>query len=187
MIQSIKEIINYLYRFKSSFLLVIYENEIKGFVDTKDIISLMNSGIDTPESILYETKIKPISSITNEEIKNNKVFILLSFPSKNIDLISQNEMNYLITGEISNLKINFESVMKNLPIPIAITDRTNKIIWVNTSFLDLFQLEEEEIIGKDITIFIPSSNPVIIGRRYKIVSSEIIAYDVKVKLFILLS
>lgn len=186
MIQSIKEIINYLYKFKSSFLLISDENEIKGFVSTKEIISLMNSGIDNPEAILHEIPITPLSSIKREDLESFKNFVILFFPSKNIDLLSQRELLYLITGEIKLMEINFQSIIKNLPIPLVITDRYNKILWLNTAFLDLFYLEEEELIGKDITLLITSQTPTLKDKKYNLVISEIIAYDLKVKVFSLL-
>lgn len=186
MVQTIKEIINYLYKFKSPLLIISDENEIKGFVNTKEIISLMNAGIDSPEAILQEIPILPLSSIRKEDIENNKTFMILSFPTKNIDLIVQRELIYLINGEPKLLEINFESIMKSLPIPSVITDRFNKILWLNTAFQELFHLEEEETIGKDITLIINSHSFTLQGKKYKLLASEIIAYDIKVKVFLLL-
>ena len=183
---TVKDIINYLYRFRSPILILEDESKIIGYTKTKDIIALMNLGIDDPSKIPIETKILNISSINTKEIENHSIFPILNIPNLNIDIISRKELEYLKTNDISTLEINFEAVLRNLPIPILITDRFGKTIWANLNFIEFFSLPEEEIIGKNVLPAIPlklqkSPNK----KSFKIIQSEMIAFDIKVKVIIL--
>ncbi|MFN4245583.1 MAG: PAS domain-containing protein [Brevinematia bacterium] len=182
---TIKEVINYLYRLKSSILLLENESEMIGYTRTKDIIALMNLGIDDPSKILNETKVYNISSLNQNEIEN-ELFPILNFSNFSIDVISKKELKYIQSNDISGLEINFESILKNLPIPIAILDRFNRLIWLNLSFIEVLSLQESEVIGKNIMPLLPLKIQKVGKKNSKIVQSQMIAFDIKVKVIMVL-
>lgn len=185
--RSIKEVINYLYRFKSPILILSDKHEIKGYVKTKDIVVLMNLGFETTESIKNEVKLWDISLIHKENIETTEAFPTLNLSDNNIDLISKRELKYLTTGDPSSLSLDFEILLRNLPIPVAIADRFSKILWANLQFLKLFNMSEEEIIGKDVSLFLPKPDSIHLdNKNFKILLSEMIVYDVKIKSFLLI-
>ncbi|MCX8029812.1 MAG: hypothetical protein N2712_07465 [Brevinematales bacterium] len=186
MLKTIKDIIHYLYKFKSPFLIISNSKSILGFVRTRDVTSLMNIGIENPHSIIEEIKIQPIQDILKEEINNSNTFPVYITHDNSIDLISINELNYFIQGDI-NLPINFEVILKNLPIPIIITDRFNKILWINFACLEHIKLDETDLLGKNIEPLIDFEKMEfsVAGKTLNISKSQIIAIDIKLNVYII--
>ncbi|MEN2997868.1 MAG: PAS domain-containing protein [Brevinematia bacterium] len=183
---TIKDVINYLYRFKSPILLIGDTTSLKGYVNTREIITLMNVGFDEVESIPREAKVNDILSLPKDDVKNSETFPILNLQNNSIDLISRKELFYFIDKDLSHLEIDFEILLRNLPLPIVITDRFNNIVWINLKFLELTDLNDEEIIGRNVNLLFQGEKKktVIKGKEYTVVLSEIIVYDIKVKTFV---
>lgn len=183
---SIKEVIGYLYKLKSPILVICDLYGVKGYVKTKDVIALMNLGFEDSKSIVSESKIYELSHIFEENLDGVFSFPILYIEDMSIDFMSKKELTFLSSKETSLLDLDFESIVRNLPLPLGITDRFNRIMWVNLGFLNLFSLSEEDLMGQEITtLFTRVDNGIIVkGKKYRLVISEIIAFDVKVKVFI---
>lgn len=188
MLKTIKDVIHYLYKFKSPILIISGLESFQGYVRTKDVVSLMNLGFEDVLSIYRELKLEPMSSIFNEDLKNNNVIPTILTHDNSIDLVSKKELEYIISNDPTLFEFNFESILKNLPLPIIITDRFNRIVWLNIAFTRELFLSYDDLIGKSITPFLDSGKTSIsIGNRnFRVIYSELIAMDVKVNVYILL-
>lgn len=184
MIKSLKELIGFLYKFSSSYLVLSDKSSLLGYVRTEDILTLMNIGIDDVDKILTELKLKELSQIFNEKFSQSNLPLLI-LPQKDIDLISVDELKYFIKNE--SLKMNFETIVINFPLPVVITDRFGNIVFVNSKFCEIFGLDKESFLGIDLrnVIDVDKNRTIIKSKAYTLVSSTIIAFNVKVVVHVL--
>ncbi|MCS7299124.1 MAG: PAS domain-containing protein [Spirochaetia bacterium] len=188
MVKTIKDVIHYLYRFKSPILIISNLDGFQGYVRTKDVVSLMNLGVEDVLSIYKELKLEPISNIFSENLNDNNVIPVILTYDNTIDLVSKKELKYITSDDPTLLEINFESILKNLPLPIIITDRFNRIVWLNLASTRELSLSYDDLVGKSILPFLDSGKASISirNRNFRVIHSELIAVDVKVNIYMLI-
>lgn len=190
MVRAIKDVIHYLYKFRSPVLIVSNLDSFQGYVRTKDVVSLMNLGVEDVLSIYKELKLEPISNIFSENLDDSNVIpVILTYDNTiDIDLVSKRELKYITNDDPTLLEINFESILKNLPLPIIITDRFNRIIWLNLASTRELSLSYDDLVGKSILPFLDSGKVSISirSKSFRVIHSELIAVDVKVNVYVLI-
>ncbi len=182
-VSSLHDVINYLFRYSSDFLLVSQKGALIGFIETPEVIALSN--IYSSISEIEEKDIKDIKKLKNSKFEG-KIFPLLDIHDFSIDFISRNELLYL-TGN-SDLNINFEAVLKNFPLPVLISDRFGKIVFANLKFLEIMKVYEEEILGIDTNLIVPSSSSKakVKGKDFLVNKKTMIVGDIKINVIILI-
>jgi PAS domain-containing protein len=182
-VSSLHDVINYLFRYSSEFLLISRKGTLTGFIETPEVIALSN--IYSSISEIEEKDIKDIRKLKNSKFEG-KIFPLLDIHDSSIDFISRNELLYL-TGN-SDLDINFEAVLKNFPLPVLISDRFGKIVFANLKFLEVMKVYEEEIISIDANLIIPSpkNKTKIKGKDFFVNKKTMIVGDIKINVITLI-
>ncbi|MGB9621706.1 MAG: PAS domain S-box protein [Brevinematia bacterium] len=184
MLQDLKDIVGFLYRFSSPFLIVSDGFSLLGYVRTEEILTLMNIGIEGIDKIVTELKLRNLNDIFNEDSLKDSLPMLI-LPQKDIDLISLDELKHFVRNE--ELKLNFETILINFPLPVIITDRFGNVIFVNSKLCDVFGVEKENFLGLSIDIFMDSSKKKVSikDKSYNLLKSSIIAFNIKANIFVL--
>ncbi len=74
--------------------------------------------------------------------------------------------------DLKNLMIELNILIECLPFAIMVTDREKVITSTNQKFINLFQLQEQTIIGKQITSFLDKSGTFTRSKRWLLEHSE---------------
>ncbi len=121
-----------------------------GFFDNDDIIVVRQFRLDTGISVKLQISGKNVTDVTIKEIEN--FTDLLTVELKHI-------LNYKEIIKIENEnKAFFKSVINGSPDGIVVLNNRKRVIRYNPAFIELFNLNEHDLIGREINKIIHLKN-----------------------------